>query len=281
MKEHITYYQSIEFKGGLSCLTRLYIHSHQCIVSARRPGFPGQMCFNETDASLYYCNSKSGSLANWVKLDAGGAASAVAADSEVTNPGINVRTGVAGALTTYYVSVKDIKNSNIDTNAAIAWGKLASGTANRLLYTDNTGEVKVSSFSVTTTTGDTGHLSMNGKRIVSLNDPKDDTDAVNYSTLKAWFSGNIDIHNPCYLATTGNINLSSPPSVFDGVTLTELNTVYRILVKAQAGPNKISMAGESWRHYDDTSTDEDEEKYPVVQCHTPAEWVAADLWGTK
>lgn len=264
----ITYYQSIEFKGGAELLNPVI---HPVATGASFPqgdlAFPGQMCFNETDASLYYCNSKSGSLANWIKLDAGGAASAVAADSEVTNPGINVRTGVAGALTTYYVSVKDIKNSNIDTNAAIAWSKLATGTANRLLYTDNTGEVKVSSFSVTTTTGDTGHLSMNDKRIVSLNDPKDDKDAVNYSTLKAWFSGNIDIHNPCYLATTGNINLSSPPSVFDGVTLTELNTVYRILVKDQTDPKQNGIY--DWQkfsnHYGNPvvtmirSTDEDEE----------------------
>jgi len=235
----ISYYQSIEFKGGAELLNPVI---HPIATSASFPqgdlAFPGQMCFNETDASLYYCNSKSDSLANWVKLDAGGAASAVAADSEVTNHGINVRTGVAGALTTYYVSVKDIKNSNIDTNAAIAWSKLATGTANRLLYTDNTGEVKVSSFSVTTTTGDTGHLSMNDKRIVSLNDPKDDTDAVNYSTLKAWFSGNIDIHEPCYVATTGNIDISSPPSTFDGITLSEEGVAYRVLVKDQTDPKQ-------------------------------------------
>jgi len=235
----ISYYQSIEFKGGAELLNPVI---HPIATSASFPqgdlAFPGQMCFNETDASLYYCNSKSDSLANWVKLDAGGAASAVAADSEVTNHGINVRTGVAGALTTYYVSVKDIKNSNIDTNAAIAWSKLATGTANRLLYTDNTGEVKVSSFSVTTTTGDTGHLSMNDKRIVSLNDPKDDTDAVNYSTLKAWFSGNVDIHEPCYVATTGNIDISSPPSTFDGITLSEEGVAYRVLVKDQTDPKQ-------------------------------------------
>ena len=235
----ISYYQSIEFKGGAELLNPVI---HPIATSASFPqgdlAFPGQMCFNETDASLYYCNSKSDSLANWVKLDAGGAASAVAADSEVTNHGINVRTGVAGALTTYYVSVKDIKNSNIDTNAAIAWSKLATGTANRLLYTDNTGEVKVSSFSVTTTTGDTGHLSMNDKRIVSLNDPKDDTDAVNYSTLKAWFSGNVDIHEPCYVATTGNIDISSPPSTFDGIKLSEEGVAYRVLVKDQTDPKQ-------------------------------------------
>lgn len=234
----ISYYQNVEFLGGAELHNPVI---HPVASSASFPqgdsAFRGQMCFNQTDGGLYYCDAKTGDVANWIRLDAGGATVSVASDTTKTNNAINVRSVVDGLNTDYFLSVKNLKDVNVDTNAAIAWSKLATGTANRIVYTDSTGVLNVSALSITTG-ADAGNLSMGSKRIVSLSDPVADTDAVNYSTLKAWFSGNVDIHEPCYVATTGNIDISSPPSTFDGITLSEVGVAYRVLVKDQTDPKQ-------------------------------------------
>lgn len=232
MATTVKYYQSVTFMGGAE-LQNPRIENQS---SSPASGYIGQMYYNTQDSCLYVCYQTSPSVA-WKKVGAGGAI--VQADSSVTNPAINVASSTdTDGITTYKLSVQGLANSNISTNAAIAWSKLATGTANRLLYTNGSGVVAVTPFTVGAGgTGVAGNINVAGYRVTNVADPTDGSDAINFTTLKAWFSGNVDIHEPCDVATTANIALtgSSVPTTIDGVDITTAGTgtTLRVLVWKQ------------------------------------------------
>lgn len=228
MATTIRYYQSVTFMGGAE-LQNPRIENQS---SNPASGYIGQMYYNTQDSCLYVCYQTSPSVA-WKKVGAGGAI--VQADSSVTNPAINVASSSdSDGVTTYKLSVQGLANSNISNNAAIAWSKLATGTANRLTVTNGSGVLTTSPFTVGAGgTGVAGTINVAGYRVTNVADPIDGTDAINFSTLKAWFSGNVDIHEPCDVATTANIALTgtSVPTVIDGVDIsTGGGSTMRVLV---------------------------------------------------
>ncbi len=231
---NIKYYQTVEYMGG----AEVKAPRIQNEASAPSVGHIGQMYYNTADSSLYVCYaSTNGSNPQWKKVGHGN----VVVQAATTNPGIEVGVSTSGDTTTYTLQAKDIKNANIATNAAIAWSKLATGTVNSVLQTDSNGKIVVSPLTIAGSGTSAGCLNLGGKRIVNLGDPTDNQDAVTFATLKAWFSGNVDIHNPCDVATTGNINLSSPPFVIDGIDITQsytAGTVVRVLVWKQTDPKQ-------------------------------------------
>ena len=228
MATTIRYYQSVTFMGGAE-LQNPRIENQS---SNPASGYIGQMYYNTQDSCLYVCYQTSPSVA-WKKVGAGGAI--VQADSSVSNPAINVASSSdSDGVTTYKLSVQGLANSNISNNAAIAWSKLATGTANRLTVTNGSGVLTTSPFTVGAGgTGVAGTINVAGYRVTNVADPIDGTDAINFTTLKAWFSGNVDIHEPCDVATTANIALTgtSVPTVIDGVDIsTGGGSTMRVLV---------------------------------------------------
>ena len=142
MATTIRYYQSVTFMGGAE-LQNPRIENQS---SNPASGYIGQMYYNTQDSCLYVCYQTSPSVA-WKKVGAGGAI--VQADSSVTNPAINVASSSdSDGVTTYKLSVQGLANSNISNNAAIAWSKLATGTANRLTVTNGSGVLTTSPFTV-------------------------------------------------------------------------------------------------------------------------------------
>lgn len=143
---------------------------------------------------------------------------------DVTNTG-NIVTIGTGAVT----------DTKIASNAAISWSKIAaSGSKGKLVITDSTtGLLTTSNWGINDT-----NLHLNDSRIVVLADPIADQDAVNFRTLKAWSSGNIDIHAPCLVASTGNVDLLSPNFIFDEITLTSSDAGERIFLKDQTDPKE-------------------------------------------
>ena len=236
MSATVKYYQSVTYLGGAE-LQNPRIHN---LDTTHQPttAFIGQMYYNTDDSCLYVCYQVTPTVA-WKKVGAGGAV--VQADSGVTNPAINVASSSdSTGLTTYKLSVQGLANSNISTNAAIAWSKLATGTASRLAVTNGSGVLTTSPFSVAAGgTGVAGNINVAGYRVTNVADPIDGTDAINFTTLKAWFSGNVDIHEPCDVATTANIALTgdSVPTTFDGIDLTVGGgSTTRVLVWNQTDP---------------------------------------------
>ena len=236
MSATVKYYQSVTYLGGAE-LQNPRIHN---LDTTHQPttAFIGQMYYNTDDSCLYVCYQVTPTVA-WKKVGAGGAV--VQADSSVTNPAINVASSSdSTGLTTYKLSVQGLANSNISTNAAIAWSKLATGTASRLAVTNGSGVLTTSPFSVAAGgTGVAGNINVAGYRVTNVADPIDGTDAINFTTLKAWFSGNVDIHEPCDVATTANIALTgdSVPTTFDGIDLTVGGgSTTRVLVWNQTDP---------------------------------------------
>lgn len=227
----IKVYQSTQYMGGAE-LQNPRIHN---LGTTPSTGKLGQMYYNTAEQCLYVCYSES--PVAWRPVGSGGAiveADTAPAGVVVTRTGPNT-----SGVYTYKIKASGITSAHIDANAGILFSQLqkATGTnVGKLLITDSTTGVVTTSpnFGVDSN----GNLSVGSKRIVSVSDPSNDSDAVNFSTLKAWFSGNIDIHPYCHVATDANLSSFSGVTTVDGITLADLatglgTTQLRVLVKNQ------------------------------------------------
>ena len=229
---NLKFYQSSVYMGGAE-LQNPRIHN---LSSSPSTGKFGQMYYNTTDNSLYVCYSQS--PVAWKKVGSGGAV----VEEDGTNSGITVTSSASSTdpgVTIYKLKASGITSSHINSNAGILFTQLQAGTANKLLVTSSTGVVTTSAnFGINSS----GHLTMGSKRITSLANPSADSDAVNFSTLKAWFSGNVDIHAACDVATTTNLPSFTGIASIDGVDLATIagqgSEAPRVLVNNQTDPKQ-------------------------------------------
>lgn len=78
----------------------------------------------------------------------------------------------------------------------------------------------------------TSSVSMNNQRVVSGADPVNGTDLATKQYVDTFSSG-VDFHQEVRVCAEGNVNISTPPAAFDGVTMS-LNE--RVLLKDQTDP---------------------------------------------
>lgn len=132
-----------------------------------------------------------------------------------TNGSTNATTIASGVIT----------NSMINASAAIDLSKLATNPLARANHTGTQAASTISDFDTQVRTSRldqmaaaTSAVSLNSQRITNLAAPQNDNDAVNKAYADALKAG-MDLKESVRVAMSTNVNLSSPGSTLDGITM--------------------------------------------------------------
>lgn len=187
----------------------------------------GQIYYRTTDNTIYVYNGTA-----WVALATG-----TVADASPSAKGVIQLAGdLAGTATSPQIAPGVITDAEIAAGAAIAMAKLAVNPVVRANHTGTQLAATVSDFDTQVRlsrldqlAAPTALVSVNSQRITNLADPTAAQDAATKAYVDATLSG-LDVKASVRAASTANVNIASPGTTLDGVTLANGE---RVLLKDQ------------------------------------------------